>query len=1724
MKRVIIGLLLLLAAGGLTAGGIALAQDDEKSRFVRFVERQISTPDRRISLGQIDGALSSDVRISEITIADRRGVWLRIENAALVWSRLALLRGRLDIDSLSADGITIVRAPLPAETDEPLDDTPFTLPDLPVEVDIDELNVARVAIAEGVVGPAAELSVEGRARLADGSLDTALTIERLDRPGTLAFTAAFENDSRRLTLDVRLSEPAGGVLANALQVDGRPALALEIAGDGPLSDFTASLTLDSDDTTLLSGSTRLEGVGEGLRFDARLSGDLTPLVASLYDPLVEGGTELNVQGERAGDGAISLERVSFRSGAADLTIAAQIAPDGVPVTLSVDGMLGRQGGAPLALPGGGGAATLGSATIFANLSEAGAIEGRIEIVDLDTNIIAAPAALIEVDGQAENLSVPASRAVRFSVRGGADNVTSGEGAVADALGSRVRLSAEGNWRAGAPLTMDRAALETPTLSADFQGTVQDGVSGRYALRAEDLSAFAGLAGRDLSGSVDLSAIGSIGFDGLFDLMLDGTAGSLTLGLGSADGILAGTTELSGRAARSAEGISFETFALTNEQLEFTANGAVTDTAADLDVALDIRALSALDPRLAGAVNASLSVSGAPARPTVRLSATSAEIGVGERAVTDLSAQFDGTFDRASGIEADLDGALSVTAQYAGDPLQAALDLETVEGARRLSGLQVQVADATASGDLTLRGALLDGELAVRVPEIARVAAIALIDASGFLEADLTFASNDERQDLTANGTARSVSLPGLSLGFASIDLAVGDAFGVPTLNGSAELRALEAGGFRAGTLALRATRDGESSDIALSGDINGASVEAEGALTRLEDGFAATLRSFAVTAQDLAARLVSSARVEVTDTISVDGARLDVGGGEVFVRGQIGDRVDGEVRIDRLPLALANIALPDLGLAGTLNADLRVTGSRAAPTVDAEATATGVTTAQLERAGIAPSNVDLAARFADDLLTIERLDAAIGNGSLTASGTAGDQFALEVNLENLPLAVASAVVPELGLSGSVSGNGTVEGPRAAPDARFSLTARDVSAEATRSFGLPAAQAQVSGTFAGSTLTLERAEVNAGEAQITATGTAGTTLDLSLNARGLPLALANTVLPQLNASGTASAEATITGRASRPQVEFRATSPSFSAVGLGGGTFDVGGSLDGATVRLDRANVALGGGSVSARGTVGRNLDITADIRDLPLALANAFAPDQSLSGRLTGSVQARGRVNAPAATFDIGVDGFSAAPLATAGVGPLGIRADGRFQGNRITLGALRAEGGGLSVTASGTVPLSGGGLNLSVSGTAPLSLANGALAGRGASVDGTARADITVRGSLSRPQVTGAVGATGIVFRDPQTNLVLSDGRLDARLAGERVVIETFSATLGGGTISVSGSVGITGGFPADLSIALREARYTDGRLVAVTLDGDLTVRGPLVVNPVIAGRIDIARAEITVPAGFAGTGPLIDVKHINTPPGVLETLRRARVGPFADDDGQASNRGGGLTLDVEINAPARVFVRGRGIDAELGGSLRVRGPINAVRPVGEFDLIRGRLTILGQRIVFTEGSIVLLGDLNPVIRLVAETRAQSVTVRVIVEGPARDPEIRFESTPELPQDEVLAQLLFGRSLSDLSPFQLAQLAAAAAELAGSGGGPGLLEQIRVFAGLDNLEVVTTETGGTAAQAGRYIADNIYVGVQAGDRSSGVTVNLDVTRDLKVRAEALTDETSIGVYYELEY
>ena len=102
-----------------------------------------------------------------------------------------------------------------------------------------------------------------------------------------------------------------------------------------------------------------------------------------------------------------------------------------------------------------------------------------------------------------------------------------------------------------------------------------------------------------------------------------------------------------------------------------------------------------------------------------------------------------------------------------------------------------------------------------------------------------------------------------------------------------------------------------------------------------------------------------------------------------------------------------------------------------------------------------------------------------------------------------------------------------------------------------------------------------------------------------------------------------------------------------------------------------------------------------------------------------------------------------------------------------------------------------------------------------------------------------------------------------------------------------------------------------------------------------------------------------------------------------------------------------------------------------------------------------------------------------------------------------------MLAQLLFKRSASSLSPFELASIAGALASLTGAGpdvGNP--LESLRKDFGLDRLSVGSGAGGSASLQAGRYVAPGVFVGAKQGTSGASTQglVQVDLYKGLKLQ------------------
>jgi translocation and assembly module TamB len=290
------------------------------------------------------------------------------------------------------------------------------------------------------------------------------------------------------------------------------------------------------------------------------------------------------------------------------------------------------------------------------------------------------------------------------------------------------------------------------------------------------------------------------------------------------------------------------------------------------------------------------------------------------------------------------------------------------------------------------------------------------------------------------------------------------------------------------------------------------------------------------------------------------------------------------------------------------------------------------------------------------------------------------------------------------------------------------------------------------------------------------------------------------------------------------------------------------------------------------------------------------------------------------------------------------------------------------------------------------------------------------------------------------------------------------------------------------------------------------------------VAGNVHIQRAEARVPDRLPTSIAVLPVR-----------LAGSKAPPPAPAPTST------IILNLTIEAPQQVFVRGRGLDCEFGGTMHVTGTTSAPVTIGALHIRHGTLSLAGRTLTFTEGSIDFNGGslADPALHLVATSSTASVIATLTITGTASAPKIALSSTPPLPQDEVLSYLLFGSGTGKLGALEIAQIASSLATLTGTGGGVGdPLDAVRQGLGLDRLSVASDANGNPSVQAGRYVAPGVYVGAQqsASGGGSQAVVQIDLAKGLKLQGTAGTssnvatgaagtsDGTSIGLTYQFQY
>ncbi|HYW16162.1 MAG TPA: translocation/assembly module TamB domain-containing protein [Allosphingosinicella sp.] len=573
-------------------------------------------------------------------------------------------------------------------------------------------------------------------------------------------------------------------------------------------------------------------------------------------------------------------------------------------------------------------------------------------------------------------------------------------------------------------------------------------------------------------------------------------------------------------------------------------------------------------------------------------------------------------------------------------------------------------------------------------------------------------------------------------------------------------------------------------------------------------------------------------------------------------------------------------------------------------------------------------------------------------------------------------------------------------------------------------------------------------------------------------------------------------------------------------------------------QLAPTELVLPQGNVQLAGRYGEGVMVVQSrLNDFDISILNLFSPGMGVGGRATGSIDFAqvGGDSFPRADARLTIAGFTRTGIAVRSP-PVDLALAGQ----------LRPEGGNLAVVirrdsavigraqlrlqpvgpGAGTwstrllaSPLAGG---IRYNGPAEVLWSLSGIADMQLSGPIGVAADFS--GRVQSPQLTGIVRANNLTFVHETYGTRISQLALQGRFTSSELQITRLSGRAGSGTISGTGTVGFAAasGYPMDIRLKLNDAQLARSDTIGATLTGDLAITNSRANGALISG--DLALPQVRYQIIRQGAAQVIELAGVRRKGEPLPSVREATQ--------QADSAPSIWKLDLRLRADNQLFIAGMGLESEWSADLRVQGTTATPSIVGEAELIRGTFSFSGQRFDVTRGHIAFTGGRppNPRIDIVASADIKDVTVNINVSGSANNPQIAFTSSPSLPQDEIMARILFGGSVSEISALQAVQLATSLNSLRGGGGGLNPLGKLRSSTGLDRLRILGADdtTGrGTAIAAGFYVSNDIYLEIITDARGFTATqIEVALSKALSILSQVGTSggSNNVNLRYRKQY
>jgi outer membrane protein assembly complex protein YaeT len=291
---------------------------------------------------------------------------------------------------------------------------------------------------------------------------------------------------------------------------------------------------------------------------------------------------------------------------------------------------------------------------------------------------------------------------------------------------------------------------------------------------------------------------------------------------------------------------------------------------------------------------------------------------------------------------------------------------------------------------------------------------------------------------------------------------------------------------------------------------------------------------------------------------------------------------------------------------------------------------------------------------------------------------------------------------------------------------------------------------------------------------------------------------------------------------------------------------------------------------------------------------------------------------------------------------------------------------------------------------------------------EGDSTLKVRARGTLDKPEVTGSADIMNANFVSDQPNVAGANLNAHIDLEGNRIILTKLESDFNGGTLNGSGSLTLGEGSVSEIDLRITT------KDVAFDAPLDLRSISSSDIRVVRSGDDIVIGGQVTIDeAGMTG--------DINFDEGLLAAMTQRRELNLTEKRNPFLER---VRFNLNVDTATPILVDNNLAKAEIETDLRLVGTLYEPGVLGEIRLLEGSEIRLNERRYEAEPSVITFVDerrIFPSFDLHLNTAVRNYNITIVVTGTPGDTETTLTSDPTLPEPDIMAMIVTGRTLDDM-------------------------------------------------------------------------------------------------------